>query len=265
MFDVSRELKHEFEENYRIRTHIDCDAEERVLVYEYLDNLLSLVKDHPELPIAARKCMLRELGLGRKDIHAKKWIRLDIKPDNVVLSRTVDKNDHRMGDVMWRSPEGPTGKGVGKPAEVFSSGLVVSGRFLSKEATGKRCSLCLYTVTGVEALHPDFEQLQKEGTEPDQVIWYKLLSVFGPLPPELVTHVNDEDWGELFTALSLVVAHEDPSARFEQWGKDVFPNLDPETKRVLSRMTNLDPKRRATMDEILEDPWWKRNENCDEN
>lgn len=117
----------------------------------------------------------------------------------------------------------------------------------------------------MEALHPDFEQLQKEGTEPEQVILYKLLSIFGPLPPELITHVNDEYWGELLTALSQVVADEDSSVRFEQWGENVFPNLDRETKRVISRMTSLDPKGRATMDEILEDPWWKRDEDCDDN
>lgn len=31
-----------------------------------------------------------------------------------------------MGNVMWRSPEGQVGKGVGKPSEVFSFGLLVS-------------------------------------------------------------------------------------------------------------------------------------------
>jgi hypothetical protein len=31
-----------------------------------------------------------------------------------------------MGNVMWRSPEGQTGKGIGKPSEVFSFGLLVS-------------------------------------------------------------------------------------------------------------------------------------------
>ena len=34
--------------------------------------------------------------------------------------------NHRIRNVMWRSPEGQTGKGVGKPSEVFSFGLVVS-------------------------------------------------------------------------------------------------------------------------------------------
>lgn len=109
----------------------------------------------------------------------------------------------------------------------------------------------------METLHPDFEQLKKDGVEPEHVILYKLLSMFGPAPPELITHVNDEYWGEWLTTFSQVVVDEDPSARFEQWEEKVFPNLDSEAKRVILRMTKLDPKKRATMDQILEDPWWK--------
>ncbi|KAL6240886.1 hypothetical protein RBB50_012145 [Rhinocladiella similis] len=266
IFELSQELEHEFGDSLRLRTHIDYNEEERVLVYEYFkDNSLSFVKNNPDLPIKARKFILRELGLGLRDLHTKHWIHLDIKPDNVMLNWKQDENgrfriervvlsdldcalklkgekllDHRIGNVMWRSPEGQVGKGVGKPSEMFSFGLV-----------------CLYTITGVETLHPDFEQLRKEGTEPEQVILYKLLSMFGPLPPGLITHINDEYWGELLTALSQVVAEEDPSGRFELWEESTFPNLDSEAKRVISRMTNLDPKKRATIDQMLEDPWWK--------
>lgn len=32
----------------------------------------------------------------------------------------------RIGNVMWRSPEALIGKGVGKPSDVFSYGLLVS-------------------------------------------------------------------------------------------------------------------------------------------
>ncbi|KAL9131777.1 MAG: hypothetical protein Q9217_000382 [Psora testacea] len=266
IIELSEELKHEFGHNHRIRTHIDKNKEESVHVYEYFKgNLLSLVKNNPDLSIEARKFILRELGLGLKDLHAKHWIHLDLKPNNVMLNWSLDKNslfkiervvlsdldcalklkgekllDQRMGNVMWRSPEAQIGKGIGKPSEVFSFGL-----------------MCLYTITGVETLHPNFEQLKKEGNEPEQVILYKLLSIFGPLPPELITHVNDEYWGELLTALSLVVADEDPSRHFEQWEENVFPNLNTETKRLISRMTNLDPKKRATMEQVMEDHWWE--------
>jgi hypothetical protein len=34
--------------------------------------------------------------------------------------------NHRIRNVMWRSPEGQLGKGVGKPSEVFSFALLVS-------------------------------------------------------------------------------------------------------------------------------------------
>lgn len=74
-----------------------------------------------------------------------------MKPDNVFLNWYVDENDqfhleklalgdmdcglkmegqkllnHRIGNVVWRSPEGQLGKGVGKPSEVFSFGLLVN-------------------------------------------------------------------------------------------------------------------------------------------
>jgi serine/threonine protein kinase len=105
----------------------------------------------------------------------------------------------------------------------------------------------------VETLHPDFQQLKEEGTEPEHVILYKLLSMFGPAPPELITHVNNRYWGDLLTALSRVVEEEDPRVRFKQWEETEFLNLNPETKRIILRMTNLDPNKRATIDQILED------------
>lgn len=76
---------------------------------------------------------------------------IDVKPDNVFLNWSVDSSDkfhlgkvvlgdmdcalklkgekllnYKIGNVMWRSPEGQLGRGVGKPSEVFSFGLLVS-------------------------------------------------------------------------------------------------------------------------------------------
>ncbi|ETI26444.1 hypothetical protein G647_03221 [Cladophialophora carrionii CBS 160.54] len=266
ILELSKELKDEFGDSPRLRTRLDDNEAERVLLYDYYkDNLLSLVKNRPDLPLGARKSILRNLGLGLKDLHSRNWIHLDTKPDNAMIDWNVDENgrfivervawadldcalqlmgeqllDHRIGNVMWRSPEGQTGKGIGKPSEVFSFGLI-----------------CLYTITGVEALHPDFEQLKKDGVEPEQLILYQLLSMFGPAPPGLIAHVNDEYWGELSRVLSDVVAGEDPSIRFEQWDEGILPNLNAQAKRVILKMTELDPIKRPTMSCILGDPRWE--------
>ena len=77
IFELSQELRHEFENSPRIRTHIDEIEGESVLVYEYFkDDLLSLVQNNADLPVEARKLILRELGLGLNDMHSKNWIHL---------------------------------------------------------------------------------------------------------------------------------------------------------------------------------------------
>ena len=88
---------------------------------------------------------------GFRIILYTKRLPLDVKPNNVFLNWYVDENErfhlqkvalgdmdcalklkdekllnHRIGNVMWRSPEGQLGKGIGKPSEVFSFALVVS-------------------------------------------------------------------------------------------------------------------------------------------
>jgi hypothetical protein len=47
-------------------------------------------------------------------------------------------------------------------------------------------------------LHFDFAELD---TEPEVVVLFKLLSTFGPLPGELIKHVDDANAGKLLTDL----------------------------------------------------------------
>ncbi|KIM99317.1 hypothetical protein OIDMADRAFT_181652 [Oidiodendron maius Zn] len=263
IFDLLQEFKDEFGNNPRLRIHVDINKNEKVLVYEYFKtDLLSLVDNYPALPIEARKAILKEVGLGLNDIHAKNWLHLDVKPNNVFLNWYVDEKDNfqlekvalgdmdcalklegqkllnqRMGNVMWRSPEGQLGKGVGKPSEVFSFGL-----------------LGLYVITGAQCFHPDFE---RHDIEPESAILFRLLSAFGPLPDALVKHVNDEEAGALLKSLWQAIREDESNESFEQWSEEIFPNLDNEAKRLILKMTNLDPAKRALMSDIVIDPYWK--------
>jgi hypothetical protein len=117
-----------------------------------------------------------------------------------------------------------------------------------------RWSQCLYVITGAQCFHPDFEKLD---IEPEPVILFKLLSAFGPLPDALVKHVNHEEAGALLKGLWQGIAEDESNERFEQWSEEMFPNLDNEAKRLILRMTNLDPAKRALMSDIVMDPYWK--------
>ncbi|OAL57054.1 putative serine/threonine protein kinase [Pyrenochaeta sp. DS3sAY3a] len=266
IFGHLREFNREFSDNPHLRTHVDYSDKQNVVVYEaFTTDVLSLVKNYPSLPLNARKAILRDVGGGLKDMHAKNWIHLDLKPDNVFVNWRIDKEDkfhlekvalgdldvalklegeglfnHRIGNGMWRSPEGQVGKGVGKHSEVFSFGL-----------------LCFYVITGVEWLHADFATLE---VEPESVILFKLLSAFGPLPDGLVKHVNDAESGELMRALWQAISGDETNELFESWSSETFPNLDSEVKRLILRMTNLDPAKRASMSDIMADNYWNLNQ-----
>lgn len=49
----------------------------------------------------------------------------------------------RIGNVMWRSPEALAGKGIGKPSDVFSYGLLVSWSFFHPSFHHRKDFLCL--------------------------------------------------------------------------------------------------------------------------
>ncbi|KAF2280402.1 kinase-like protein [Westerdykella ornata] len=234
VLDHLLEFNKEFGDNPYLRPHV------------FTTDVFSLVKNYSPLPLDARKTILREVCPGLRDMHARNWVHLGML-DNVFANWHIDRRgqfhlhkvalgdfdvalkledgklfNHRIGNVMWRSPEGQLGKGVGKHSEVFSFGL-----------------LCFYVTTGVEWLHPDFETLE---AVPVLVTLYKLLSPFGPLPHALVKHVKGAKSEELLKALWEAVAEDETNETFDT--PSVF------------RMTNLDPVKRVSMSEIMADPYW---------
>ena len=108
----------------------------------------------------------------------------------------------------------------------------------------------------MQCFHPDFEELKKLGTEPEPVILFRLLSAFGPLPDTLVDHVNDEEAGALLKGLWHAISEDESNETFEQWSEQRFPNLNDDAKRLILRMTDLDPAKRALMSDIMLDPYW---------
>lgn len=109
----------------------------------------------------------------------------------------------------------------------------------------------------MQSLHFDFAELD---TEPEVMILFKLLSTFGPLPDALIKHVDDAKSGELLTDLWQAVRENDANGDFADWTEDGFPNLTDEAKRLILRVTNLNPAKRLTMSEIVKDSYWGESE-----
>lgn len=103
----------------------------------------------------------------------------------------------------------------------------------------------------------DFAELD---TKPEVVVLCKMLAAFGPLPDALVQHVDDATAAGLLTDVWQAVKESDGDGGFAGWTEDVFPNLTDEAKRLIVRMTNLDPAKRATMSEIVKDRYWVEGE-----
>ena len=81
IFDHLLEFNKEFGDNSHLRTHVDYNDKENVVVYEgFTTDVLSLVKNYPPLPLEVRKTILREVGRGLQDMHARNWIHLGMIP-----------------------------------------------------------------------------------------------------------------------------------------------------------------------------------------
>ncbi|ERF74133.1 hypothetical protein EPUS_09229 [Endocarpon pusillum Z07020] len=197
----------------------------------------------------------------------------DLKPNNVVVDHDVDdkgfvqisgvkiadednivfldgKRDFNpkgsarpllIGNEFWRSPEQQVGFGIGQATDVWSFGVV-----------------CIYVVFRlmIFGIYP-------EHRTPDVDLRWQVLErmfrYFGPSPPAFFDHIGLDSLDKVEQEVLLRLNHfEQHNKRepFWDWATTGDPSMDEETFSFLRKMLSLDPGRRATMDQVLDDPWW---------
>jgi serine/threonine protein kinase len=208
----------------------------------------------------------------------------DVKPDNILVDWSNDKEGNvtvtdaalgdfdiafkseggeprqapfAIGNAMWRSPEGQTGRGVTKASDMFSFGLVVNKLRSSSRVHAELCSQCIYALGGGDFLLLNhYEELARSGITPEQEILTRHFSYFGPVPEGLLKQVENENWRNALKAASKMAeeaVREQPELRFERWGEE----LGPEAQNMITGMTNPDPTARTTIDQVLTHRWWQ--------
>ncbi|KAL6703216.1 hypothetical protein ACN47E_010078 [Coniothyrium glycines] len=267
-YDLSLRLAVDVPESRRLRMHVDSNEGENILIYPYYQHtLLGLLQADLKIPAAARKKILQQTGEAIQELHMKDWIHLDIKPDNILVNWNYDEKGvkaitdvvlgdfdiafklesgallhatHAVGNAMWRSPEGQTGRGLSKASDVFSFGLV-----------------CIHALGAGELLLIDnYQDLVELGISPEQEILTRHFSYFGPANEGLLNHIADEKWAKALTLASQMaeLAVQDlPERKFEVWG----PELGSKAYDMISTMTKSDPTARSTIDQIMAHAWWQ--------
>ncbi|KAL2175466.1 kinase-like domain-containing protein [Thermothelomyces heterothallicus CBS 202.75] len=272
IFDLSRRLADEFTGSRRLRMPIDFNAQDRIVVYPYFrDTLLGLMRADPDFPPTELKKILRCVGEAIQEFHAKDWLHLDVKPDNIFVNWTCDEDGNKtvtdavlgdfgiaykqvgatplrtgvaLGNFMWRSPEGQTGSGMTKASDVFSYGLV-----------------CIYALGGGDLLLLEDKKVLAElavlGIAPYEDILTRHFTYFGLVNDGLLKLVDSCKHNTLrkASAIAEVAVRNQPELRFEVWGKE----LGEAALEMISGMTRPDPAARLTIDQVLGCSWWQEH------
>ncbi|KAH6625546.1 kinase-like domain-containing protein [Boeremia exigua] len=242
-FDLSLRLAAEFPNSRRLRMHVDLNEDENVLIYPYYQHtLLALLQEDSNVSDAARKKILLRTGEAIQDFTARIGF---ILPDNILVNWTRDEegtkicetgaliwSTHAVGNAMWRSPEGQTGRGMCKASDIYSFGLVVI------------------------LLLNDYSYLVEHGIPPEQAVLTRHFAYFGSANEGLLKHVDSDTWSEALKSASQVAEEtlqEQPVMSFDVWGHE----LGTEAQKMIAGMTRIDPRARLTIDQVMAHAWWQ--------
>ena len=114
---------------------------------------------------------------------------------------------------------------------------------------------CIHAVLRIIIFGIDRENLE-EGVSPEEEVLKRMISYFGPVPLGLLKHVDQDEWCTSMIRMNSTFNKSNPAMPFRLWNEQGFPRLESDFKRLVSKMMDLDPAKRASVDELLEDPWW---------
>ncbi|KAI4125377.1 MAG: hypothetical protein LQ347_005397 [Umbilicaria vellea] len=231
-----------------IRLPSDTIPDQRIFVYKYLtDDFLSLVKK--QIPMHARKQILKASLHGIAELHDRDVVHLDIKPDNIMVNCRHSGQEILVEQVQITDlenaaylPKEAHFKGeLNKPSDIFSFGVV-----------------CIYAVLGHVIFGPDddFQKHQAQGALPAFIRLQRQVSYFGDQEGlnGLMKHVGDEEINCQILRMLWNERTEDhiPYKPFSDW-----PDVDDSMfKNLILGMMNLDPTKRVTARQALEHPWF---------
>ncbi|CAI6291315.1 unnamed protein product [Periconia digitata] len=267
-FDHLQSVAANFGHSSRLLMPVDSNEQESAVILPKFSNSLSrIIENNLEFPDGVRSKVLVSVAEAIKEMHDQDWLHLDICPDNVLINYSSDGNGEKtvknvalgafecahklddglamcvqypIGDVTWRSLETQTGTFISKASDIYSFGL-----------------LCLYTLGAKDLLvYDDVEELQKKKFTLQQEILARHLALFGPtLPEALMSRIKKEIWHKELNAAATAASKTlemNPKWSFRYWGG----SLGPEAYDLFSRMTNLNPWARPTIEQVLKHSVW---------
>ncbi|KAM5502996.1 hypothetical protein McanMca71_004263 [Microsporum canis] len=261
----NEDIRPRLRESPYLRLPYDTIPDQRTFVYKYMnDDLLGLIRK--QIPMQARKQILKASLRGIAELHSHDIVHLDIKPDNIMVNyrgtgletiieqvQIIDLENAAYlpkgrcikgmlaGNDSWRSPEGHLKGELNKPSDIFSFAAV-----------------CIYAMLGqvIFGADEDLYKHEAQGAFPHIIRLQRQVSFFGDRNGlnGLITHVGDEE----INCQVLGYLWDDRVADYHSYKPfSEWPNvIDIEFKNLILMMTNLDPQKRVTAREALEHPWF---------